>query len=104
MLGSSRLTDLTIGIGSHGKDCCPHVIIGYRITGSSDTFTNSLNTSTAPASIGIHNCPHCSINMCITGSTDVFINNLPDHRLLDTVTEFCGVGNTITASNDHIDD
>jgi hypothetical protein len=41
--------------------------------------------------------------MCLTGSPDVFTNNLPDHRLGDVETEFCGIGVTVTGSPDTFD-
>jgi len=101
MPGANQITCITLGIGSHGKDCCPHIIWGVRITGSNNTLTNNLNSSKAMHSIGFHTCPHCPINMCITGSPDTFINNLPHARLGDVVTEFCGTGYNITCSHDH---
>lgn len=103
MLGANRITDVTIGWGSHGKPCCPHLIIGFRITGSYNTNTNNLASSKAYSSIGVHTCPHCPINMCIQGSRNVYINNLPNARFTDIVTEFCGVGNNITGSLNHFD-
>lgn len=93
----SKLFDFTVGYGSHGQDCCGHNIVGVRITGSPNTNVNGLATSRALIDIASHNCPHCPINMCITGSPNVFTNNLSDHRLGDYVTEFCGVGITISS-------
>lgn len=78
--------------------------MGIRITGSSDTIVNGLKVSRSPRDLAVHTCPHCSVNMCITGSPSVITNGLNDHRLNDVVTEFCGVGNTITASPDTFDD
>ena len=99
MSNQTRLTDITIGIGSHGFPCCPHLIIGYRITGSPDTFVNNLKASRI-TDLCVHDCPHCGFNMCISGSPDTFINNLNAHRLGDIVTEFCGIGITVTGSPD----
>lgn len=74
--------------------------MGIRITGSPNTKTNSYNSSNISMSISWHSCPHCPINICLTGSNNTFINNLPAHRLWDLVNEICGIGNTITSSND----
>jgi len=93
----TRLTDLTVGIGSHGELCCPHGILGIRITGSEDVMVNGLKMSRI-TDLAIHSCPHCSVNMCIQGSPNVFANNLPIHRLGDAETEFCGAGITVTGS------
>ena len=93
----TRIGDMTIGYGSHGLSCCGHIIVGIRITGSEDHNTNSLKTSRI-TDLAIHSCPHCPVNMCIGGSPDKNINSLPTHRLGDIVTEFCGVGITVTGS------
>jgi len=98
----SRLGDITIGIADHGLDCCPHTVVGVRISGSPDTKTNNQDTSRV-TDIAVHTCPHCAINMCVTGSPNVITNNLQDHRVGDVVTEFCGVGNTVTGSPDTFD-
>jgi len=42
--------------------------------------------------------------MCLCGSPDIFINDLMAHRRWDCVTEFCGVGTSITGSPDVFDD
>lgn len=93
----SRLYDITIGIGSHGYPCCPHSIVGFRITGSPNHSTNNLPTSRV-YDFAIHTCGHCGVNMCITGSPNKSINNLATHRVHDIVTEFCGIGTTVTGS------
>jgi len=103
MPSESRLFDFTIGVGSHGLDCCPHTIVGVRISGSPDTSVNGRATSRAFADIAIHSCPHCGINLCIGGSPDVLTNNLKDHRLGDSETEMCGSGVTVTGSPDTFD-
>lgn len=69
--------------------------------GSNDTITNS-RPSVRLSDKTSHDCPHCPIGMAIQGSPDVIINNLPAHRLGDRVTEFCGSGQTISASSDVI--
>ncbi len=94
----TRIGDITCGTGSHGLPCCPHFIVGIRITGSPDTFVNNLPGSRAMIDLSWHSCPHCPVNMCLTGSPDVFTNNLPDHRVGDVETEFCGIGVTVTGS------
>jgi hypothetical protein len=100
----SRIGDITIGVGSHGAPCCPHVLIGIRITGSHDTYVNNLPGSRAMIDLAIHyTCPHCPVNMCMTGSPDVYTNNLPDHRVGDMVNDFCGSSVTVTGSPDTVD-
>jgi hypothetical protein len=96
----TRLGDMTIGIGSHGLPCCPHGIVGFRITGSQDVYVNNKRASRALIDFAVHTCPHCGVSMCITGSPDTFINNYQTHRLGDMVTEFCGAGITVTGSPD----
>ncbi len=100
MSGVSRLWDITIGTGSHGLPCCPHLITGYRITGSADVEVNGRAASRAGVDIAVHNCPHCAVNVCVGGSADVTINGQGAHRLSDGVTEFCGWGYTASASPD----
>ena len=99
MAAQARYSDLTIGIGTHGKSCCPHCFVGIIIQGSPNTDTNSLQT-TRIGDIGIHFCPHCPTNMMIGGSPNVYTNNIPNHRLGDIVTEYCGMGFTVTGSSD----
>lgn len=96
--GQNRITDITIGVGSHGLPCCPHLITGFRITGSPDVYVNDLRASRALIDIAIHDCPHCPINLCICGSPDVYINDYKAHRFLDCETEFCGSGVSVTGS------
>lgn len=100
MPAQTRLGDITIGIGSHGEDCCPHVITGVRITGSPNVGDNSRDLSRAMIDLSIHDCPHCAVNLCLTGSPNVFTNGYPNHRLGDAETEFCGIGVTVTGSPD----
>ncbi|ETX03576.1 MAG: hypothetical protein ETSY1_46760 (plasmid) [Candidatus Entotheonella factor] len=96
----SRTWDMTLGIGSHGLPCCPHVLIGYRSSGSSDVEAGDRGASRAFVDIAQHTCPHCAVNLCVQGSADVVVNGQPAHRLSDGVTEFCGWGITHTASPD----
>lgn len=97
---ATRDQDTTIGIGSHGLPCCPHVITGVRITGSLNVNINGRRASRAFVDIAAHTCPHCAINLCIQGSPDVSINGQPAHREGDLVTEFCGIGHTNSGSPD----
>ncbi len=99
MPSMTRLTDITIGIGSHGCPCCGHAILGIRISGSPDTTINGLLASRF-GDIAIHNCPHCGINMDIGMSSQTSINGRGAHLLGHFVTEFCGVGVTVTGSGD----
>ena len=100
MPAQSRLWDITIGTGSHGLPCCPHTIVGYRVTGSPDVAVNDRAASRAHADLALHSCPHCAVNLCIQGSHDVRVGGLAAHRVGDAVTEFCGSGVTVTGSPD----
>ncbi len=100
MTQASRITDITYGWGSHGLPCCPHFLVGVRVTGSSDVQINGQGASRAQRDIALHSCPHCSHNLCVGGSPDVFVNGLPLHRMGDSVFEFCGWGQTVTGSAD----
>lgn len=95
---NARLNDMTIGVGSHGLPCCPHVIVGFFITGSPNTNCNG-RKQVRLTDIAAHNCPHCGINMCIGASKNTFCNNLGVARITDPVTEFCGSGNIVTGSH-----
>ena len=97
---ATRLGDLTLGVGSHGLPCCPHVLTGVRVSGSPDVQVNGRGASRAGADIAVHSCPHCAVNLCVQGSPDVRVNGLGLHRVGDLVTEFCGVGQTVTGSPD----
>ena len=99
----SRIGDITVGIANHGLECCPHSITGIRTTGSPDTFINNLASSRANIDLSAHTCPHCGVNICVTGSPNVLTNNKLNHRVGDTVNEFCGTGTTVTGSPDTYD-
>lgn len=99
MPSESRLFDFTIGVGSHGADCCPHTIVGFRITGSPDTNVNGLKTSRSIVDLSVHTCPHCGVNLCIGGSLDVYTNAYKDHCRGDIETEFCGTGITVAPTS-----
>ena len=88
---------MTIGVGSHGKTCCPHVIIGIFITGSPNVGSN-IRSQIRVGDITSHTCPHCPIGMAIGGSGNVLVNRRGGHRIGDTVTEFCGSGTSVTGS------
>lgn len=92
-----RYGDMTLGMGTHHKKGCPHIIVGVVITGSTNVISNNLQTARI-GDITIHSCPHCPTGMLIQGSEDTFANNIPMHRLGDTVTEFCGIGISVTGS------
>lgn len=95
--GQSRLTDITIGQGTHGLPCCPHMIIGIWMLTSPNDLCNNLG-SVRLTDITIHSCPHCGVGMSISSSVLKKINNLGSHRLNDVVTEFCGMGMTVSGS------
>ncbi len=97
---ATRYGDTTIGIGSHGLPCCPHLITGTRISGSPDVDVNGRKASRAYIDIAVHSCPHCAINLCIQGSPTVAVDGKPLHRQHDLVTEFCGIGYTDSGSPD----
>ena|SRR3990172_3611504 len=99
MTAASQLTNLTIGWGTHHQSCCPHLLIGIRITGSPNTDINVvLSSSRATVDLSWHSCPHCPTNICEVGSPNISVNGLPKHRKFDLVNEFCGIGHTITGS------
>ena len=97
MPNQTRQMDITIGFGTHGKNCCPHSIVGFIITGSPNVYTNGI-MSGRTTDLGIHTCPHCGINIMLGGSSNTFINNLSSHRIGDPVSEICGAGISITGS------
>lgn len=97
MSNQVRYGDMTLGMGTHHKKKCPHIIIGIVMSGSMDVLSNGLSTGRT-GDITIHSCPHCPTGMLIGGSADAFVNNLPMHRLGDPVTEFCGMGISVTGS------
>lgn len=93
----ARVGDMTIGVGSHGVPDCPHVIFGVFIQGSQNTLVNG-RPNVRVGDLTAHSCPHCPVGMAVTGSSTIVVNGRPTHRLGDVVTEFCGVGVTITGS------
>lgn len=98
MSGLTRTGDITMGWGSHGLKCCPHQIIGIRVTGSGNVRAEGGGGARAYTDIAVHNCPHCSINICLEGSHNVRVNSLGAHRVGDSVTELCGFGQSVTGS------
>lgn len=97
MPGVTRIGDITIGVGSHGLPCCPHVITGIVITSSPSTYAESLGMARI-GDLTSHNCPHCPIGILLTGSPTTFAESIPLSRLTDVVNEVCGTGNVVTAS------
>jgi len=95
--GQARLTDITIGQGSHGLPCCPHVIMGMWFSTSPNDQCNNLG-SVRFTDFSMHTCPHCGVGMAISSSVLKKINNLGAHRLGDTVSEMCGVGMSVVGS------
>ncbi len=98
MPGISRVVDLTIGQGSHGLKCCPHPIIGVRVSGSPDVQVEGASAARAYTDIAAHNCPHCTINICMQGSPTVLVNGLGVHQVGDMVSEICGNGLSVTGA------
>jgi len=94
---SVRITDITVGYGSHAFPCCSHLIVGIFIIGSPDTFINK-RRAIRLWDFTIHTCPHCPVGMTITGSHDTFVNLRKKTRIWDIVTEFCGIGICVTKS------
>lgn len=97
MPGQTRKTDMTIGMGTHSMIECPHMIMGIFISGSPNEQCNNLEAQRF-SDFTIHTCPHCPMGMAISSSSLKQINNLGAHRLGDVVTEFCGVGMTVSSS------
>jgi uncharacterized Zn-binding protein involved in type VI secretion len=100
MARGTRTGDLTLGMGSHGLPCCPHVLTGVRLSGASSVNINGRGASRAGVDIASHSCPHCAINLCLQGSGNVLVNGVGLHRVGDLVTEFCGTGQSVTGSPD----
>lgn len=101
MSNNARVSDITIGMGSHGKKCCPHSITGIIVSGRTNVLINNLPAATQ-TSIGIHTCPHCGVNMVIGSSSTVYAASLGVARIGDPVTEFCGAGIIVSSSNNVI--
>ena len=93
----TRINDMTLGSGSHGLPCCPHVIVGFHLTGSPTVGANGLAV-TRVGDISVHTCPHCGINMNVIGAQTVISNGIGITRVGDPETEFCGCGISVTGS------
>ena len=96
MLPVTRIFDSTYGHGSHGEDCCGHSFGGFHIAGSTTVWAENLPVSRL-LDIGIHFCPHCPVNMNIKSSKTVLYEMTPSHRIFESVTEFCGMGSSISS-------
>lgn len=84
-----RFNDHAIAVNAHGQSCCPHVVKGPAIQGSSNVFVNN-QAALRVDNQGMHTAC-CGSNHWVakTGSATVFINNQPAHRLGDS-TQHCG--------------
>lgn len=94
----ARLTDIGVGVCSHGMPCCPHtVLIIHIVLQSPNVISNQLN-EVRFTDLHMKTCPHCGIGMALMKSSTVFDNFLGDHRLNDVTTEFCGIGMSVSGS------
>jgi uncharacterized Zn-binding protein involved in type VI secretion len=59
-----KVGDIVIGIGNHGRKCCPHTVIGFVTTGSPDTTINGQPVA-RNNDIVQNNCPHCGVAIII---------------------------------------
>ena len=100
MPGQLRMNDISISICSHGEGCCPHYVVGTVITGSPNNQTNNRSSTRAFIDVMSHDCPHCGVSIPVQGSPNHKINNLPVHRNIDTISNFCGCGISVTSSTD----
>lgn len=88
-VGKARVGDVVVGVGTHYLPCCPHVLTGVFVGGSSDALVNNQG-SVRTADIFIHNCPHGhNIGILIGGSSLVFANVIGVGRVGDPVTFYC---------------
>ena len=97
MLPVTRVFDKTYGHGTHGLECCGHSFSGFHLSGDFTTWVEDFPVSRL-TDIGVHYCPHCPINMNVQSVKTVLYSMLPSHCLTQTVTEFCGMGNSIKAN------
>lgn len=94
-----RVGDIAVGNGSHGCSCCGHALVGRWVKGANTVLTNGRPTIRAFVDIGIHNCPHCGVMVPLGKIDTVIIEGSPQHFKGGLVNFNCGMGNTITASD-----
>ncbi len=98
-----RMTDIHVNPADVcGCPQCPHYVTGPIVTGSYDTYDNSLPVARGDlAELGTH-CCCCGTNIFFTllHSPDTFVNNIGWVRLGDTTLCCGGLGFMVTASAD----
>lgn len=84
-LGVVRNFDIAIGISNHNIHTkhhhCPHMMMGFVISGSGDTRVNGL-ASGRGNDLVMHTCPHCRISIMLATSQHT-VNGRKTHRLGD---------------------
>ena len=98
-LGDARVGDIAVGICSIGADCCPHSWVGIWTIGSRYTTSDS-REQIRVGDIGITTCPHCPIMIAVTGCKNAVSEDRDNHRCTDICIVACGIGTTITCSDD----
>ena len=97
-----RLGDKATALDAHGSLCCPHVVEGPAVTGSTNVLVNGL-PALRVTDTGVHGpCCGPGIWKASTGSATVFINSLQAHRTGDQTTHCGGSGTLIEGSPDVI--
>jgi hypothetical protein len=96
------LVDINVGVGSHGRKCCLHGIVGMVPLGSGDVSINGMD-AVRQYDVGIHTVATCCgphVLVCVGASSTVFINGRGAVRVDDMVAYCCGVGTWATGSGD----
>lgn len=85
---------------SHGKPCCPHVVVGPAVSASPDVIINGRGALRL-GDDGVH-AACCGPNTWKTaaGSPTVLVNGKPLVRLGDATSHCGGNGTMVTASSD----
>jgi uncharacterized Zn-binding protein involved in type VI secretion len=87
-------------IDAHGKNCCPHNVIGPALSGSPDVSINGKPVLRI-GDPGVHSaCCGPNTWKCAAGSGTVVVNGLPVARLGDATSHCGGIGTMIEGSPD----
>lgn len=84
---------------AHGKQCCPHSVIGPATAGSPNVFIEG-KPALRVGDPGVHSAC-CGPNSWVAaqGSSKVFVNNIPIVRLNDATTHCGGSGKMVEGSS-----
>jgi len=99
MPGVARKGDTHSGICDHGFDCCPHIVSGEIVGGSTDVLTNDRQTARLYDPV-VHDCPHCGTGYISSASSTAKADDLGIARDGDSVTYPGGGGKIDSASSD----